>query len=228
MTHIARHGLLRCPLSWAEYLPSGLRRMIRPEGTRHTWRLQDGTNVSIRTVSINDGPLLQEFVRNLSAQSRYQRFFYPLQELTTAMLDRFTQSDPHTAMTLLAVIRQNGRERALAMAQYAVNADPHCCDFGVVVADEWQGEGIGTRLMQRLIGVARSAGIIHFEGDLLPSNAPMQHLMAKLDFEVAPHADDTDLRRASKVLGKPAQKCAQLKSLTGNVAGRRPISVTLS
>jgi len=149
----------------------------------------------------------------LSIRTRYQRFFYPVHELTPDMLARFTTNEPTQAMTILATIQQEGREKGIAMAQYVADAYPERCDFAVVVADAWQRSGLGRKLIQTLICMARAAGIERIEGDILAENEPMRRLMLELEFTLRRHEDGAYLRKASKALDVPAWKCSSLTAL---------------
>lgn len=196
-------------LKWKQYLPLG--RVERE--LRDTWRLPEGTAVTLRASRSDDGPLIQELVRGLSMQTRYQRFFYPLHELTPDMLARFTHNAPTEAMTLLVVIREGGRETAVAMAQYVADRYPESGDLAVVVADQWQGRGLGKRLTQTLVCVAREAGIARLDGDVLAENEAMKRLMLKLGFRVTQHRDGAYLRKVWKELDVPEWKCSPLTAL---------------
>jgi RimJ/RimL family protein N-acetyltransferase len=160
-----------------------------------TWRLADGATITIRAAQSDDAPLMQALVRGLSANSSYQRFFYPLHELPPATLARFSHADPLHEMTLLAVTQQDGREIAVGMAQYAADWPHTSCEFALLVADAWQRKGIAARLLRNLVGVARAAGLERIEGEILADNLGMRHLLDKLGFEIGPHPDGGYLRR---------------------------------
>jgi RimJ/RimL family protein N-acetyltransferase len=190
-------------LPWKFHLPFGR------QTVRDTWRLRDGTAVTLRAARANDGELIQQLVRGLSLESRYQRFFYPVHELTPDMLARFTHNASAEAITLLAVVRQHGRETAIAMAQYVADRYPDSCDFAVVVADEWQRFGLGERLVRTLVCIARAAGIARIEGDILAENEGMKRLMLKLGFRVTHHADGAYLRKVWKALDAAEWECSR-------------------
>ncbi|HYD61900.1 MAG TPA: GNAT family N-acetyltransferase [Noviherbaspirillum sp.] len=204
-------NLLPLPLDWKFTLPF---RMPARE-VHDTWRLVDGTMVTLRGARADDGNLIQDLVRGLSVKSRYQRFFSPIHELTPRMLERFTRNVPGEAMTLLAVIRQDGREVAIAMAQYVADPFPSRCDFGVVVADQWQHGGLGRKLIQALICIARAAGFEKIEGDVLAENKPVQRLMLDLGFMLKQHPEGPDLTKVSKRLAASEWKCSALTALAG-------------
>lgn len=195
--------------------------------THDLWRARNGSTITLRAATPEDGPAVQALVRGLSMKSRYQRFFYPVHELTPDLLARFTHNDPAQAMTLLAVTGTKGRETAIGMAQYVIGDRAGRCEFAVVVADAWQREGIATRLIRALIRIARAAGIERIEGDVLADNAPMLRLMLGMDFTLTEHQDGAYLRKASKLLSLPERTSAPSGALTTKapvrVASRAPI-----
>ncbi|WP_148415320.1 GNAT family N-acetyltransferase [Noviherbaspirillum massiliense] len=174
------------------------------------WQLKNGRTVEIRTAWPDDAPLMQALVRNLSLRSRYHRFFYPVHEMTPDMLARFTRADPLDAVTLLAVIRENGKELAVGMAQYVAEPYPERGEFAVVVGDAWQHMGIASRLLRNLVCMAWEAGIERIEGDVLSENWAMRQLLESMDFMLGPHPDGTYLFKAWKELALPTWKCAAL------------------
>ena len=191
------------------------------------WRARNGSTITLRAASPDDGPIMQALVHGLSMKSRYRRFFYPVHELTPDLLARFTHNDPAQAMTLLAVTGSKGRETAIGMAQYAIGDRAGRYEFAVVVADAWQREGIATRLIRALIRIARGAGIERIEGDIFADNVPMLRLMLAMGFTLSEHEDGAYLRKASKLLSLPERTPASSGALIAKVplaaANRAPI-----
>jgi acetyltransferase len=174
-----------------------------------TWRVRNGTAVTLRATHEEDGELIQQLVRGLSLRSRYHRFFYAMHELPAEILFRFTHNDPRHALNMIVIHRRNGREEAIAMAQYATGIHPECAEFAVVVADEWQRAGVGRKLLEALTCIARSAGVERLEGDILTENEPMQRMAQKSGFELEMHPEDPYLYRAVKMLRAISQpRCA--------------------
>src|SRR5581483_9921110 len=68
------------------------------------WQMKDGRSVILRAAQPDDADAMQALVRSLSPRTRYLRFFNPLRELPPKLLDSFTHTDAHHAMTLLAFL----------------------------------------------------------------------------------------------------------------------------
>jgi len=165
------------------------------------WPMADGFTLTIRPIRPEDAQIEQAFVRSLSDESRYFRFMQAVHELTPEMLVRFTQIDYDREMALIAVVEpEPGVETQVAVARYTANPDRRSCEFAVVVADEWQGRGIGTHLMHSLMRVAKSRGITLMEGEIIAGNTHMLGLMRRLGFKVRPNRDDEGIVQAAREL----------------------------
>ena len=164
------------------------------------WQLPDGHDVVIRPIRPEDAELTQAFVKSLSAESRYFRFMDAVSELSPAELARLTQIDYTREMAILALTEVDGREVELGVARYAINPDGETCEFALVVNDQWQKQGIGHKLMDVLMDVARGRGLTRMEGEVLKTNRPMLKLVEALGFRVEPHPEDDGVRRISREL----------------------------
>ena len=171
-----------------------------PVRLRYELPLADGDRCLVRAIRPEDATEVQEFVNRLSPEARYFRYMEALQQLTPTMLVRFTQIDYFREMALVAVRRDGDHEQLLAVARYVTNPDGESCEFALVVTDAWQGKGIGTGLMQRLIEFAASRGLVRMEGEVLAKNAKMLGLMRRLGFSIRPDPEDFTLMKVIKPL----------------------------
>ena len=164
------------------------------------WQLPSGNDVLIRPIRPEDADLTQGFVRSLSEESKYFRFMDAVRELSPTMLARLTQIDYTREMALLALTEIDGREVELGVARYAINPDAESCEFALVVDDRWQKQGIGHKLMDVLMDVARSKGLKVMEGEVLKTNRPMLKLVEALGFHIEVHPEDDTVRKVSRAL----------------------------
>jgi acetyltransferase len=165
-----------------------------------SWQTADGTDVVIRPIRPEDAKLSQDFVRDLSEESRYFRYMNVVHELSESMLVRFTQIDYSREMALIAVTEDHNQEVELGVARYAINPDGDSCEFALVVADSMHGKGLGHKLLTLLMDAARSNGLRFMEGQVLKSNANMLKLMTRLGFSIQPDPEDDALKCVRKVL----------------------------
>ncbi len=148
------------------------------------WRLREGTLAVIRPATPGDAPAIQAMVRSLSPTSRYSRFFSGVQEVSPEWLARFSRAEPRGEVSLLATVLRDGKETLVGMGQYAADPWPERCDFALLVSDEWQGRGLGRRLLRNLECLAREAGFERIEGEVLAHNSTMLGLAHVLGYGV--------------------------------------------
>ena len=180
-----------------------------PAQYEQTWPLKGGGQYIIRPVHPDDATMLQDLVRGLSNESRYFRFVSSMPELPPALLSRFTLIDYDREMALVAVYQDrstlpNGdvkvTERIIGVSRYITNPDSASCEFSLVVADDFGGRGLGSRLMLSIMEVAREKGLEEIDGLVLANNTGMLKLMRSLGFTVKPFAEDPDFKLVSSML----------------------------
>jgi acetyltransferase len=164
------------------------------------WQLADGSSVVIRPIRPEDAELEQEFVRNLSEETKFFRFMNNVVELSQQMLVRFTQIDYDREMALVAVTGKDGQEIELGVCRYAINPDGQSCEFAVVVADPWRRQGVGGKLMNHLMDAARARGLRTMEGEVLVQNKNMLKFVAALGFSIEDNPEDPGIKKVAKRL----------------------------
>jgi RimJ/RimL family protein N-acetyltransferase len=162
-------------------------------------RLGNGQRIVIRPVLPQDRELTDAFFRNLSRDSRYDRFMTPMRELPPGLLDRFTQVDYSAHVALVAEVFVAGRETVIAEARY-VHTDADTAEFAVSVAESWQGRGLASLMLTKLACSATAAGVRRLVGETLASNAKMLSLARKAGFAVAASPDVAGLMLREKPL----------------------------
>lgn len=153
------------------------------------WQLADGTNICIRPIRPEDAEINQEFVRQLSSESKYFRFMGSVKELSLSTLLHFTQLDYDREMALIASILQDGQEKCIGVTRYIVDPNKEMAEFSIAVADDWQGKGIGSTLLINLLNVAKIKGVKILQGVILANNENMKKLAMNLGFSIKPDTD---------------------------------------
>ncbi len=165
--------------------------------------LAGGGEYVVRPVHPDDASMLQSFVRGLSPESRYFRFVSSMQELPATMLSRFTLIDYDREMALVALITEATTDtqsqavevtRIVGVSRYITNPDRASCEFSLVVADEFKGKGLGSRLMLSIMDFAREKGLTEIEGLVLANNPNMLKLMKGLGFVIKSFPEDPDFK----------------------------------
>ena len=175
-----------------------------PAHLLQTWRSADGHNITLRPIRPEDAAIEQDFVKNLSDESKYSRFMNTLQELSQSMLIRFTQIDYDREMALIATTADDSSQTIqIGVARYLSQPDGESVEFALVVADHWQKHGIGRKLMGALIECARQKGYRRIMGDILAVNTNMLRLMSQLGFSIQAHPEDQSLKQVVLPLHAP-------------------------
>jgi acetyltransferase len=163
-------------------------------------RAADGTEYRIRPITPDDAERERAFIAGLSAESRYRRFMHALAEASPAFIEQLVHIDRHLHMALVAVSGDGPDERIVGVARYAADEGGIDCEFAVVVADQWQGRGLGTTLARLLFDYAASQGFRMIYGIVQADNVRMLELARFLGLEVEPPRPRQDTVRAWRLL----------------------------
>jgi len=154
-------------------------------------KLRDGTTVLIRPISGTDIDIERKFIERLSPQSRRYRFLGEIATPSPALLDRLTHPDPAHDAAFVALIADGAEKREIGVARFCADSDERNCECAVSVADDWQGKGLATLLMQHLIEIARQRGFEHMYSIDARDNENMRSLAEFLGFERKPDPQDS-------------------------------------
>jgi RimJ/RimL family protein N-acetyltransferase len=156
--------------------------MMLPEP--ETWTAPDGTPLTIRPIRAADFELEREFVERLSSASGYRRLM-STRRLSADEIKRFTDIDYAREMALIATTALEGRERQIGVVRYVKDEGvPGDAEFAIVLADDWQGRGLGTKLLANLLAEAKSRGVRRVVGTALSSNSGMLALASRMGFRL--------------------------------------------
>ena len=136
--------------------------------------LRDGGSIHIRAIRPDDRERLADHFHRLSERSVHLRFQGAKRGLSEAELDFFTRLDFVRHVGLVATLREGAAERIIGVGRYLVSDEVgSSAEIAFAVADDHQGRGIGTLLLDHLLGIAREHGIIEFNAQVLGENNQM-------------------------------------------------------
>ena len=151
---------------------------------------RQGHAYTLRAIRGDDEDRLVAFHATLSDESLYLRYFAPHPRLSPAEVYRFTHVD---GAARAALVLLDG-DRIVAVARYDRLAEAPEAEVAFVVADAYQGRGLGTILLRRLAHVARAHGIEKFVADTLLSNIRMRRVFSHSGYEVHSRIEDGVVR----------------------------------
>lgn len=160
----------------------------------YPWTMGNGWPVTIRPIRPEDEPLIVQFHQNLSEESVYFRYFHLIKLQTRVAHDRLTRIcfvDYDREIALVAEYEdpQTRDHQILGVARLSKLYGTQTAEFGMLVHDHYQGQGLGTELLTSLIQVGRAEGLSAIKADILPENRAMQHICKKLGFQLQRQSD---------------------------------------
>ncbi|WP_446663908.1 bifunctional acetate--CoA ligase family protein/GNAT family N-acetyltransferase [Flexivirga sp. B27] len=163
-----------------------------PPGYPHEWEadvvLRDGSVAQVRPIRPNDVALLQDFHERQSPESIYLRFFAPLKHLSDREATRFANVDYVERVAL--IVEAAGRMVGVARYDRLTGPDGPRAEVAFNIADDFQGRGVGSVLLEHLAAIGAEAGVQEFTADVLPQNHKMMGVFTDAGFEVSRRFDD--------------------------------------
>lgn len=145
--------------------------------------LRDGRTLRLRPPRSEDADALLEFFRSLSERSLYLRF-HGLPSLGRNVVEPLVDPDWSERGALLGAFAENGSERIVGVANYVRLRDPSAAEAAFAVADAYQRQGIGIRLLEQLAARASGAGVERFVAEVLADNRDMLGVFEAAGFEL--------------------------------------------
>jgi acetyltransferase len=184
-----------------------------------TWAADNGARYTLRPLQAQDADLLAVLLNDsLAGPSRYQRFHGTLGRLSAQRLLHLANADFVRHHAWVVTLDDAHGTQAVAEARFHVSADGLQAEFALATADRWQRQGIGTRLMRRMLAAARSHGLQRLHGEVLCHNAAMFALLRRCELACLPHPQDPGLMVAERCL--PARPTARVEKATPRATRR--------
>jgi acetate---CoA ligase (ADP-forming) len=144
--------------------------------------LRDGTTLRLRAPALDDAGELLEFMRRLSPDSLYLRFHGTV-SIGPRLVEPVLDPDWVERGALIGAVSEADGERIVALGSYVRLREPAVAEVAFAVADELQGKGVGTRLLEQLAEIAGEVGIESFLAEVLSDNSAMLHVLKDAGFE---------------------------------------------
>ncbi len=130
--------------------------------------LRDGSAVRVRVLEPGEDAGLCRFLEAVSADSLYSRFFgTPTPDRAAASLAGCARPGD------VALVAQGGPDRSIVAHAGAFRTREDRAEAAFLIADGWQGRGLGSIMFSRLAAAARERGIATLVAEVLPGNRPM-------------------------------------------------------
>jgi acetyltransferase len=146
--------------------------------------LRDGTEVLLRPIRPEDERLEEELLRGLSDETSRFRFFQVMRNFSHEVLIGYCNIDYDREMAIIAELTEGGKKRSIGVSRLIMEPGDKRAEFAVLVADDFAGQGLGTKLVDMLIGIGEEKHLETIYGIVLADNAHMIRLCRSLGFEV--------------------------------------------
>jgi len=145
--------------------------------------LRDEAKVFLRPVKATDGSLLLELFKKLSPSSVYLRFLSPIHNLPENLVYQFTHVDYEKDFGLAALINIGNSSAIIGVGRYAYYQEREQPELAVVVRDDWQGKGLGSILLMRVINIGRENGFSRFGATIDPENQVILNIFKQSGYD---------------------------------------------
>jgi acetyltransferase len=203
------------PRDYPGACPSHLVICPYPKKYETLWRLKDGRMVLLRPIKPEDEPLWLEMFQNFSEESIRYRFFQIIKDTPHEVRVRYCNIDYDREMAIVAELTENGRRRIVGVVRISLEPDRKTGEIAFIVADPWQGLGLGTKMVDYAIEVCRDMGVESLYAIMLPDNKRAINLTKKMGFTLKTMEDGTIkgiLNLKEEMLIKSKEPESQLKS----------------
>ena len=143
---------------------------------------RDGEKITLRPIRAEDEELERELLENLSDQSLYFRFFSAGIKVTHQMLSRFTNIDYDREMAVVAEYTQSDGKHIAGVVRLALSSDRKEGEYAIAIRDDWHGRGIGGKMTDYILEIARIRNISRVHATVLSDNEPMIGLFESRGF----------------------------------------------
>ena len=152
-----------------------------PKKYETTWRMRDGRTVLLRPIKPEDEPLWLEMFQNFSEESVRYRFFNIIKDTPHEVRVRYSNIDYDREIGIVAELTE-GRRQILGVVRLIIEPDGKTGEIAFIVADPWQGLGLGTKMVDHMIEICKDKGLETVYAFMLPDNYRAIRLLKKMGF----------------------------------------------
>jgi acetyltransferase len=178
------------------------------------WPLRNGQDVLLRPIKPEDEPMWLEMFQNFSEESIRYRFFQMLKDTPHEVRVRYCNIDYDREIAIVAELTEEGRRKILGVTRLSIEPDGKSGEMAFIVGDRWQNQGLGTKMVDYVLDIAKEMGVENVYFIMLPDNYRALSLTKKMGFDLEYLNDGTVkgvLNLKEEIL---ADRCPELKSLS--------------
>jgi acetyltransferase len=162
-----------------------------PKKYEHLWTLKNGQQVLLRPIKPEDEPMWLEMFQNFSEESIRYRFFEMLKDTPHEVRVRYCNIDYDREVAIVAETTTEGRRRLLGVTRLSIEPDGKSGELAFIVGDKWQNLGLGTKIVDYTLEIAKEMGVENVYSIMLTDNYRALSLTKKMGFCLQYLADGT-------------------------------------
>jgi acetyltransferase len=162
-----------------------------PKKYETLWTLKNGQEVMLRPIKPEDEPLWLEMFQSFSEESIRYRFFQILRDTPHEVRVRYCNIDYDREIAIVAELTEKDRKKILGVGRLSMEPDGKSGELAFIIGDQWQGLGLGTKIVDYVIEIAKEMGVETVYAIMLPDNYRALNLTKKMGFKLEYFDDGT-------------------------------------
>ncbi len=162
-----------------------------PKGQEILWQLKNNQEVLLRPIKPEDEPMWLAMFQSFSEESIRYRFFQMLKDTPHEVRVRYCNVDYDREVAIVAEIVENGKRKILGVSRVSIETDGKSSEMAFIVSDYWQGLGLGTKMVDYALDIAKEKGVESVYAVMLPDNYRALSLTKKMGFNIEYLSDGT-------------------------------------
>jgi acetyltransferase len=155
------------------------------------WLLKNGQEVLLRPIKPEDEPMWIEWFQSLSEETIRYRFFQMLKDTPHEVRVRYCNIDYDREVAIVAEMVENGKRKILGVSRLSVEPDGKHGEMAFIVSDYYQGLGLGTKIVDYTLDIAKEKGVESVYAIMLQDNYRALSLTKKMGFNIEYLSDGT-------------------------------------
>jgi acetyltransferase len=183
-----------------------------PKKYETRWTLLNGQEVLLRPIKPEDEPLWLEMFQTFSEESIRYRFFQLLKDTPHEVRVRYCNIDYDREIAIVAELTEENRKRILGVGRLSIELDGKSGELAFIIGDQWQGQGLGTKVVDYVLEIAKEMGVETVYAIMLTDNRRALNLTKKMGFKLESLDDGTVKGTLDLKEEIPNAKCPESKS----------------
>ena len=163
-----------------------------PEEFKSRIKLKNGTEVILRSIKPEDEMLWLEMFKSFSDESVWYRFFNVIKDTPHEVRIRYCNINYDNEIAIIAELQEE-QKKMLGVVRFTLDSDKKSGELAFIVADQWQGLGLGTIMVEHVLNICRDKKIEIIYSFMLPNNYRGIRFLKKMGFNIV-YLDQGDVK----------------------------------